>query len=451
MVPSMAHTTRVEQTGEQERRAERRPRFFYGWVIVAGLSVVGAVNMSMGGINYGIFVAPMSDSLGVGRGLFGWAQTARMVATGAASPILGKMLDRHGSRVPLAIVGVLAALALVGMSQVSAGYQVILVMAFLGLIGMQGGGGLYTSVPVAKWFVRKRGRAMSFAFVGGPIALLLVLPLTQILVDQAGWRATWLIFGIGGGTVVSVIAVVLLRRQPEDLGLLPDGAVLEEQHSTDGEDATPSQPPLGNGDEYAWTRRQAIHSGAFWRMSLGFGLSMIGGGSFMIYRFDFFNEQGINATLTAFGAATGSLTVVATTLTMAFILDRLQLRLVSSLAALLLLLCVVTTMFTTTVWQMFAANVLFGIGMGLNVAAMNTMWPSYFGRGNIGSIRGIAMPLSMLFSGLGPPIVGMLRDANGTYGTAWLAAALPMTLGVVLLFFTPKPKPPVSSEPANTP
>ena len=52
-------------------------RFFYGWVIVAVMAATGAVSMAMGSLNFGLFIKPMGDDLGIGRAAFGWAHTAR--------------------------------------------------------------------------------------------------------------------------------------------------------------------------------------------------------------------------------------------------------------------------------------------------------------------------------------------------------------------------------------
>ena len=81
----------------------------------------------------------------------------------------------------LMIAGLLVGLLLLTLSAVDAGWQVIGLYFLMGLTGMQGAGSnLYTSVPVAKWFVQKRGRAMSLAFLGAPIGIFLFSPLTQL-------------------------------------------------------------------------------------------------------------------------------------------------------------------------------------------------------------------------------------------------------------------------------
>ena len=55
----------------------RPRRLYYGWVIVWVMAATGAVSMAMGSLNFGLFIKPMGDDLGIGRAAFGWAHTAR--------------------------------------------------------------------------------------------------------------------------------------------------------------------------------------------------------------------------------------------------------------------------------------------------------------------------------------------------------------------------------------
>lgn len=81
---------------EAPRQLER-PRFFYGWAIVAVMALSGTLSMALGALNLGLFVRPMDDELGVGRAVFGWAQSARQVASALTAPVVGGLIDRFCS------------------------------------------------------------------------------------------------------------------------------------------------------------------------------------------------------------------------------------------------------------------------------------------------------------------------------------------------------------------
>ena len=140
-----------------------QPRFFYGWVIVGVMAAAGGLTMALGALNFGLFIKPMGDELGVGRAIFGWAQSARQVTSAVTALLVGPLLDRFGARVMLAVAALITGGAWPRLAFVDEGWQVIAFFALMGVVGMSGPGALVTTVPVTKWFVRKRGKAMAFS------------------------------------------------------------------------------------------------------------------------------------------------------------------------------------------------------------------------------------------------------------------------------------------------
>jgi len=69
------------------------------------------------------------------------------------------------------------------------------------------------------------------------------------------------------------------------------------------------------------------------------------------------------------------------------------------------------------------------------------IWPTYFGRANIGAIRGLATPVSLVFSAAGATMTGFVFDATGSYNIAWSVAAAGLVIGAIVLGLTPKPLP----------
>ena len=130
-----------------------RQRPFYGWVIVGTLSMIGALTMSMGTVSMGLFIAPMSESLGIGRFFFGMANTMKTAGTALGAPLIGRILDKHGSRIPLAMAGITMGTCLVALSLVQHPWQMIIILTVMGFIGLQGGLSLYSQVPISQWFI----------------------------------------------------------------------------------------------------------------------------------------------------------------------------------------------------------------------------------------------------------------------------------------------------------
>ena len=271
--------------------AARLP-FYYGWVVVAGMALVGMTITLMLGANVGVFIRPMGDDLGIGSTPFGLAQTARLLAFAASGLVVGRLLDRFGARLPMTAAGAALGAGVAALGLVREGWQLVALFAVVGLIGFQSGQALYTTVPIASWFERKRGKAMAFAFSGVPVGIGVSGPLTQALIDWVGWRSAWVVLGVGGGAVIVLAALLLVRRRPEDMGLEIDG------DPAGGEAEAGGARPSGAG-EYPWTRQEAMRTPAFWMLAVAFGLFMFGTTSLSVFRIDFFVERGLSPSVAA--------------------------------------------------------------------------------------------------------------------------------------------------------
>ena len=75
----------------------RATRYFYGWAVVAALSVVGGLSMGMGVGNFGFFIAPMSEELDMGLTPFGLAATARLIGFAVSAPLIGRAEGKAGT------------------------------------------------------------------------------------------------------------------------------------------------------------------------------------------------------------------------------------------------------------------------------------------------------------------------------------------------------------------
>src|ERR671923_2387992 len=96
-------------------------------------------------------------------------------------------------------------------------------LVFMGLLtlGFQAGFNHATMAAVNYWFYKKRGLAMAIVQTGQAIGGVVIFPLVALAVLKLGWRQAAFLSGIG---VLALVPLVLLvRRSPESMGLLPDG------------------------------------------------------------------------------------------------------------------------------------------------------------------------------------------------------------------------------------
>ncbi len=424
---------------DEERRP--RPRFFYGWVIVGVMAASGAVSMAMGSLNFGLFIKPMGDDLMIGRSTFGWSQTARQSAGALSSPVIGPLLDRFGARLLLPVAALATGAAMIGLSSMSQAWHLVALFAVMGLVGMSGPGALVTSVPTLKWFVRNRGRAISFMSLGVPIGAMLFVPLTQFLIDGIGWRNAWIALAVLGVMIILPLALVFIRRQPEDMGLLPDGD--DPLNGADESQLSQSPQPV---EESTWTVRQAIRSSTLWRLVIVFSVVQLAIGTVALHRIAAFMDRGLDPTLVSFATAFDAVCAGVATFTFGMLVARIPARYLGGIGFAMLAAASVLTIYSINPLIMFISMAIFGFGIGGMMFLQNFIWADYFGRANVGGIRGLVNPINLVAGGLGAPAAGYVRDISGTYDPAWWVGVGLMIFAALLTIATPPPKLPRSEK-----
>ncbi len=415
---------------------EDKPRrFFYGWVIVAVMAATGAVSMAMGSLNFGLFIKPMGDDLGIGRAAFGWAHTARQGAGALSSPVIGPLLDRIGSRVMLPVAALATGGAMIGLANMSVSWHLVVLFSIMGLVGMSGPGALVTSVPVLKWFVMDRGRALAFMSLGIPIGAMLFVPLTQLLIDEVGWRMAWIILATIGVAVIVPLAAIFVRRQPEDMGLLPDGDI-----APDSADQDSNNTSRGASGEVSWTVSDAVRTTTLWRLVIVFSMVSLATGTVALHRIADFMDKGFDPTLISFATAFDAVCAGAATFTFGMLVRHIPVRILGATGFMMLAMASVMTIYANNDTIMFTSMAVFGLGIGGMMFLQNFIWADYFGRESVGSIRGLVNPINLVVGGLGAPAAGYVRDIWGTYDPAWWAGVALMVFASILTLATPAPR-----------
>ena len=420
--------------------SDRQRGFYYGWVIVAVMAVSRAVTMGMGSLNFGLFIKPMGDQLGVGCADFGWAQTARQATSSVTSPVVGWLLDRYGARVMLPVAVTLTGVSMIGLAYISHAWHLIALFAVMGLVGLSGPGALVTAVPVLKWFVVDRGKAVAFMSLGVPFGALVFIPLTQFLINVGGWEMAWIVLAVIGIGIVVPLTGIFVRRQPEDIGLLPDGAVRPDPAEGD------SGAPAGASEEVSWTVSEAIRSTTLWRLVIVFSAVSLATSTVGLHRIPSFMDKGLDPTLISFATAFDAVCAGISTFSFGMLVRYIPARYLGATGFMMLATASVLTIYANSILIVFVSMAVFGLGIGGMMFLQNFIWADYFGRESVGSIRGLVNPINLVVGGLGAPVAGYIYDFTGTYDPAWWVGVALMVFAALLTIATPAPKKPVASE-----
>jgi len=188
--------------------------------------VFGALGLARFG--YTMVLPAMQQGLGLSNTQAGALATANLIGYLVLSVLGGALAARYGPRVVITVGLTVAAagMLLTGLANSFATAAVWRVVTGIG----SGASNVPAMGLLAAWFVqRRRGMAAGIGVTGSSLALIVLGFLVPHLLSAYGWngwRICWFIFaGITLG--LAVLAFMILRNCPSELGLLPIGATGE--------------------------------------------------------------------------------------------------------------------------------------------------------------------------------------------------------------------------------
>jgi MFS family permease len=402
----------------------KRP--YYGWVIVAVVFVTMGV-----GVNartaFSLLFPPILAEYGWDQGVTAGAFSFGFLVSAGLSPVLGRLMDRHGPRLVIEAGVLLMGTGLLLATLVRQPWQLY---ATLGVL--VGGGSVCLgyagqSLFLPNWFVRRRGLAMSIAFSGVGVGSIVLLPSMQMLIEHAGWRAACVAMG---ALVLAVLVPLnlLLRQRPEDIGLLPDGdraaaAVTAGRPGTNVVDAAWAA--------IDWTLPRAVRTARFWWLALGYFCALYAWYAVQVHQTKYLVEIGFTSTLAAWALGIVSLAGIPGQIMLGHLSDRIGREWVWTAGSCGFAICYVALLAMDQVpsvvllYLMVIAQGMLGYGI---TSVFGAIPAEIFQGRHYGSVFGTLMLSAIGGGAAGPFVTGVLHDATGNY-----RAGFGIGLGVSLL------------------
>jgi len=389
-----------------------RPKFFYGYVILA---LCFANMVVMRGVNgaFGVYYLALLEEFSWTRSDGATVASANFFVYAIAAPLVGHAFDRFGPRLLMPLGAFLVGVGLVASSFAS---SLLGLYVSYGIITALGQGALSFvghNALISFWFVRRRATAIGIASMGQGVGALVMVPLTQVLIDHIGWRWTYVVTG-------SILLLILVpanalfqRREPQDVGQFPDG-----------EEAPPAQisgrHPAKHAGARDWTLGEAARSFPFWCITIGH--LALGTALFMIntHAIAHFVAVGYEKLAASFYFGLMGFIRIGATILWGSISDRLGRSKTYGVAVLVTALGVggmIAMTFGAPLWLVYLTIALYGIGHSAGNPTYGAVIGDIFSGRKIGLIFGF-LEISFGFgSAFGSWIGGYLFDTNGTY--AW--------------------------------
>ena len=412
------------------RHLASKPPFFYGWYIVAAAGTSMFVRNSVGSLTLAVFVYPISLDLGWSRTLIGGAASLGGILSIAASPPVGWAVDKYGARLVLTLGVIFLGLSTISLTWATVPAAFYITYA-IGRVIFTGPIPIAASVVVARWFVRKRGRAtgmLSFCHTGG---MILFPAVAALVIHLHNWQGAWFVLGILVIVIALAPVALLIIQLPEDVGLYPDGANPPRDTTTSSTDTSFNDP--------IWSLKEAISTPSLWILALATGSVYFIQSGTNLHQGAYFIDQGLSKGISnlaiifsALGAAIGSLA-------WGWASEKLPIRYVFGGVGLLMGVSIALFTFVDTGIEAFIYASLFGAAVGGIIVVPPMAYADYFGRQSLGAIRGITEPFLALGQAIGSVLSGVIFDITGTYKGAFVTYAI---LGIAVTFLLLFAKPP---------
>jgi MFS family permease len=406
--------------------------FFYGWIIIAVTFVTMAI-----GVNartaFSLLFPPILGEFGWDRGVTAGAFSFGFVVSAIASPLIGRLMDRLGPRSVMELGVVLMAAGLLLAPLTKEPWHLYLTIGVLVGAGSICLGYTGQSLYLPNWFHRSRGLAIGLAFAGVGIGSVTLLPWVQVMIDRSGWRASCTAMGL---LLLIVLAPInlFLRKRPEDLGLLPDGAAAPSE-STPKPQSNIVDPEWAAVD---WTLARAMQTARFWWLAIGYCAGLYVWYAVQVHQTKYLLDIGFSPSVAVWSLGAVSLLGIPGQIFLGHVSDRIGREWVWTIGCAGFAICFAALMALPQVHSLALVYLMVftqgALGYGLT-SVLGPIVVEIFQGKHYGSIFGTIQVAALAGGAVGPLVTGVLHDVTGNYNLAFAIAIGMSILSALAIWF----------------
>ncbi|HJE73785.1 MAG TPA: MFS transporter [Acinetobacter johnsonii] len=363
---------------------------------------------------FGLYLVPMSDEFGWGHNVFSLAIAMQNLIWGAAQPFTGALADKYGSKIVVAVGGVLYTIGLLLMAVSSTGWLLNLsVGLILGLALSATSFSVLLSAVGRAAPPEKRSLAMGIASAAGSFGQFIMLPSTLLLLQNFGWSAALVVSAL---LIAMIVPLAWMLKAPAFV--VPN--------------ASTNQVQLSFKDILVIAKNHK----PFWFLSLGFlvcGFQVVFIG---IHLPGYLIDHGFNATTgTIFLALVGLFNIVGT-YTAGWLGGKYSKpKLLMGLYGLRGIAIIAFLMLPLSTFTIYSFGVVMGLLWLSTVPLTNGIVANMFGIKYLSMLSGIVFFTHQVGSFFGGWLGGVNHDVTGNYDLIWLFSIILSVFGVLVHFF----------------
>jgi len=395
-----------------------RKKYFYGYNIVAAGFVTQAVCIGAM-FTYGVFFKELQVAFGWSRTMISGASSMAFLIMGGGAAVAGGLNDRIGPRIILTISGVATGIGYLLMAGIQSIWQLYLLYGCLVGIGFATHD-VITLSTAARWFVKRRGTMSGLLKVGTGAGQLTVPLIASSLIAAYGWRQTYLV--LGGFTMITLVAAAqLMRRDPQSMGLQPDGESQNTQKSMTPKDGT--ELPLA----------AIARSKLFWYICLAEFAGFFSIFTIIVHIVPYALDIGLSPTTAAGLLSTIGGVSMLGRIVMGAANDRLGGRKSLIICFIVLSASLIWLLLASNAWMLYLFAIVYGFAHGSLFTVISPTIAELFGTNSHGLLFGLVLFSGTLGGSTGPLLAGFLFDQTGTYQLVLIVLVLMAIFGLFLV------------------
>jgi sugar phosphate permease len=399
----------------------------WAWVVLGTSFVTLFVNYSIRIGAYSVLLPKMIQDLHINMTQAGMIRAGYFLTYILFSPLMGWLMDRIGGRFVISFFCLFLGVGTLLMGRAS---DLTTAILFHGIVGI-GAASIWTPVSalIQKWFGgNKRGLALGILSPSYALGFGLMGIILPTIVNNYSWRMGWTLLG-ASGLILIVMNFLLLRDDPEKLGLFPWGETAQ---------STPSSPLFRTSFNY----RAIAKEPTFWL--IGASYLFISVAVYIVS--DFIVTYGVVELKIPYPVASTFISILAlTSIVGGFVLMTLSdyigraksLVIIHSLLALSILLIVLAK--GNIAWLRIGVG-WFGFMYGPIFPMYAACARDYFPKEVAGRVIGLLTFLYGIGAMVGPILGGRLTDLLGSFRWSFGVGVLAALLASVIMGFVRKPE-----------
>jgi len=377
-----------------------------------------------------VFLLPLQQEFGWARAQMTSIYSVLMLVAGLAAPAAGWVFERHGPRVLYAGgVGLLAAGQLIA-SQAGSPWQFYVGLGLFGGLGSAALGMVPAAALLSWWFTSRLSTAIGVAYSAFGCGSLVLVPLSQALIEAQGWRPTYLTLGAG------LVGVGLLAL------VLPWRAITAPR---------PARAPAGApGTAAARPLRAAMAQPRFWLLVQVMFFTALGMYLVLPQSVAYLIDTGFTPLQSATAVGAASMLSIAGVSGSGWVSDRFTHRraaTVSFVGTALGIGMLLALTYRASEWLLVGYVLLFGICQGARGPVVASLSAKLFAGQGQSTVYGAIYALMSLGMAFGTLLSGALHDWTGGYRAGFALALVCIALAAAPFWLSQGQLVPAASRP----